>query len=362
MSFIGIGALSLIAGVAFAPKILSALNLNSEVAKKIASQEETPTSQTTPASPSSEWDHKPNYIAQNSAQYRKVSQQNYNSGIDPSQDKWSRGDMDVATISQDQKRKAEQDLKEKSAPLDADVNQSIAKEQALKAVAKDEDYLETRKRKPKSEYEVKAGSVIPATLQTGLNSDLPGYATAVVRANVFDSVTGNWLLIPKGSKLFGKYDSKISYGQSRLFISWNRIIFEDGTSINIKGMDGTDKEGYAGFNDKVDDHLGSLLGGALLMSVIGAGAQLSQPQNATGNGFIPSQNQTIGNTLAGNAGTQISTIAGQVVTKNMNVQPTIIIRPGYEFNVMVNKDMVLDPYAKLSKSEDNSDNDAGMME
>jgi len=115
------------------------------------------------------------------------------------------------------------------------------------------DYLSSRLTSAISPYEVKAGSVIPAAMISGLNSDLPGQIVAMVRENVYDSSTRQYLLIPQGAKLIGLYDSNIAYGQERVLVIWNRLIYPNGDSINLKGMPGTDLEGYAGFHDIVDN-------------------------------------------------------------------------------------------------------------
>lgn len=291
-----------------------------------------------PSSSNTNYNNIPDYIEQNNSKKSDSSNSNtsVNQPISETQ-KNKIGDMDVNSINAKQLEAAALT----SNPEPERVNQQLKASAAEKAVEDEEIYLGTRKKAAKSPYEVMAGTFIPATLETGLNSELPGYSTALVRQNVYDTVTGTFLLIPKGTRILGKYESKVAYGQKRLLLNWNRLIFSDGASITIKGMPGTDKEGYSGFADQVDNHFANLLSGAILMSVIGAGAQLSQPQTASG--VTPSQNEVVGQTIAGQAGTQIANIAGQVVQKNMNVSPTITIRPGYEFNIIVNKDMILEP-------------------
>lgn len=290
-----------------------------------------------PANNNINYSNIPDYIDQNNTKKVENNIPNSNNAMPSNENKKNIGDMDVNAINAKQLEAAA--ISSNTEP--ERVNQQLKAFAAEKAVEDDEIYLSSRKKAAKSPYQVMAGTFIPAVLETGLNSDLPGYSTAVVRQNVYDTVTGTFLLIPKGTKIFGKYESKIAYGQKRLLLNWNRLIFSDGASISIKGMPGTDKEGYSGFADQVDNHFANLLSGAILMSIIGAGAQLSQPQ--TSSGITPSQNEVIGQTIAGQAGTQIANITGQVVQKNMNVSPTISIRPGYEFNIIVNKDMILEP-------------------
>jgi type IV secretory pathway VirB10-like protein len=198
------------------------------------------------------------------------------------------------------------------------------------------DYLGASSQSPISKYEVQAGSIIPCILISGINSDLPGQITAQVRSNVYDSVTGNYLLIPQGARLVSLYDSQIAYGQERVLIAWNRIIFPNGKSIDLDGMPGIDLSGYAGFNDEVNNHYFKIFSSVLLMSALSAGAQLSQPQQSN-TIFTP---PTVGQTLAQSLGTNISNTGNMIAQKDLNIQPTLVIRPGYEFNISVTKDMV----------------------
>ena len=155
--------------------------------------------------------------------------------------------------------------------LATDINNQDGKQAFLKKVDSDDDYLENSKKKPRSPYEVKAGSYIPAALITGINSDLPGSVNAQVTDNVYDTVTGNYLLIPQGAKLVGEYNSNLTFGQKRVQVVWNRIIFPDGNSIDLEKMQGVDIAGYTGFHDKVDNHYLKIYGNAVLLSLMGAG-------------------------------------------------------------------------------------------
>lgn len=186
-----------------------------------------------------------------------------------------------------------------------------------------------------SPFEINSGTVIPAVLVTGLNSDLPGEIIGQVSENVFDTATGNHLLIPKGAKLFGQYDSQVSYGQNRLLVAWQRIIFPNGSTLEIGGMGGVDKTGSAGFEDQVDNHYWRLFTGALLTSIFSAGIQLSQPQTSNNNGV-----QGTGQTIGAAVGQQIGQLGVSISQKNLAIQPTIVIRQGYRFSVMVDKDVV----------------------
>ena len=187
---------------------------------------------------------------------------------------------------------------------------------------------------PASRFVVQAGAVIPAALITGIRSDLPGQVTAQVTENVYDSPTGKYLLIPQGSKLVGLYDSQISFGQDRVLLVWTRLLMPNGRSIVLERQPGADTQGFAGLEDEVDHHWGRLLMAAALSTVLGVGAELGATNNdsaivtALRRGSTDSLNQT----------------GQQVVRRNLNIQPTITIRPGFPVRVIVNRDLVLAPY------------------
>jgi type IV secretion system protein VirB10 len=205
---------------------------------------------------------------------------------------------------------------------------------------KDEILLQ-RKRAPLSAFEVKAGGVIPAILETAINSDLPGMVTARITESVYDTVTGRQLMIPQGSKVVGMYDSDTVYGQERVLLVWNRIIYPDGSSINIEGMQGADSAGQSGFADEVDRHFFRAFQSALLMSMLSAGIQQSQAPQQTQINQQPSAGQTMGQEM----GRMMGQLGMEIVRKGLNLKPTITVRAGYQFNIMVNKDMVFDePY------------------
>jgi type IV secretion system protein TrbI len=183
-------------------------------------------------------------------------------------------------------------------------------------------------------YVVQAGSVIPAALLTGIRSDLPGQVTGQVTENVYDSPSGRYLLIPQGSKLIGIYDSQVSFGQSRVLLVWTRLIFPNGRSIVLERQSGADPEGYAGLEDQVDYHWSRLFMAAALSTLLGVGSELgasntdSDIVRALRRGSSDSLNQT----------------GQQIVRRNLNVQPTLTIRPGFPVRVIVNRDLVLAPY------------------
>lgn len=186
--------------------------------------------------------------------------------------------------------------------------------------------------------ELKAGHIIPGVLISGINSDLPGQILAQVSQPVFDTVTGQNMLVPAGAKLIGTYDSAITLGQQRALVAWTRIIFPDGSSISLDNMPGADQEGYGGFSDQVNNHLGRIFGYGLLLSTFSAGVQLSQPQATNGENLSSSQ------IIAGSLGQQMGQLGMQMAQRNMNIQPTLEIRPGYQFNIMVTKDIILPPW------------------
>lgn len=198
------------------------------------------------------------------------------------------------------------------------------------------DYLQTRLSPPRSRFEVKAGTIIPAALVTGLNSDLPGEVIATVTENVYDHVTGRYILIPQGTRLFGRYDSRVAYKQSRALVVWNRIIYPNGNSINIGGMTGSDATGAAGLADRVNNHFGSLIKGVTLSTAIAIGGAAADRAGTQRDQLV---------TAGGGALSQEASRTGQqIVTRELDRQPTITVRPGFRLRVIVNKDMILTPY------------------
>jgi type IV secretion system protein VirB10 len=198
-----------------------------------------------------------------------------------------------------------------------------------------EPYLQKPYLHPLSPYQVNAGTFIPAALITGLNSDTPGDVVAVVTESVYDTPSGESLLIPQGTKVYGKYDSRVAYGQTRAVVGWDRLIFPNGRSIVISRMVGTDGAGQAGLADAVDNHYGKLIGGALISTLISFGGNLAREDADFRDSYYD-----IGDTVA-----QESARVGQMINRrNLNVQPTIRVRPGFRLNIMVNRDMILEPY------------------
>ncbi|OOO33513.1 UNVERIFIED_ORG: conjugal transfer protein TrbI [Rhizobium sophorae] len=219
---------------------------------------------------------------------------------------------------------------------EVDQNGQKSKEEFFNSDLKELGYLPNRVVPQQSPYELKRGSVIPATLITGINSDLPGRITAQVSQNVYDSATGHRLLIPQGAKLFGRYDSKVSFGQSRVLVVWTDLIFPNGATLQIGGMAGTDAQGYGGFNDKVNNHYWRTFGSAALIALIGTGIDASLPESST----LATQ-ETASDAARRNFAESFGRVAEQTISRNLNVQPTLEIRPGYKFNVLVDQDIVL---------------------
>lgn len=188
---------------------------------------------------------------------------------------------------------------------------------------------------PKSTYELQTGFVIPATLISGINSDLPGQIEGQVSKNVYDSPTGKHLLIPQGSRLVGAYSSNIKFGQARILVAWQRIVFPDGKSLDIGNMPGATGAGYAGLKDQVNNHYFRTFASAVLMSGITAGVTLSQDNDNNSD----SNSQRASDAMSEALGQQLGQLAAQMIARNLNVSPTLEIRPGFRFNVLVTKDI-----------------------
>lgn len=226
-----------------------------------------------------------------------------------------------------------------------DQNKQVRKETFLKDAQKQlpEVYLKEVRTRAASPYQINAGWKIPAVLECGLNSDLPGMACARVREEVRDSATGQYVLIPPGTAIIGTYDSQVAVGQERVLVVWNRLIFPDGSSMSLQGMPGSDQAGNAGFGADVDNHYMKAFTGAILTSMVGAGIQLSQPQQSANNNQAPS----VGQTMAGSLGQQLGTVSTNQIQRNLQVQPTLTVKPGYRFIISVTKDIVFpEPYRR----------------
>ena len=193
-------------------------------------------------------------------------------------------------------------------------------------------YSNHRLEAPASPYQVIAGTVIPAALETGANSDLPGTVLARTTAPVYDTATGRHLLIPQQSKLVGTYNSDIAYGQSRILVIWTRLIMPDGSSILLDRLPGSDQAGFAGLADEVDNHYWRLFGGALLTSIINAGAELARGGD---------DGDAIADAIRRGSGDTVSQLGAAITRRNLNIAPTLTVRPGWPVNLIVQKDMIL---------------------
>ena len=190
--------------------------------------------------------------------------------------------------------------------------------------------------RPASPYVVQAGTIIPAALMTGIRSDLPGQITAQVTEAVYDTPSGRAKLIPQGARLIGIYDSQVAFGQSRVLLVWTRLIMPDGRSIVLERQQGTDAGGYSGLEDDVDNHWAELFKAALLSTTLGVGAEL-------GSGADIGSNTDIVHALRLTGANSLNQTGQQVVRRNLNIQPTLTIRPGFPIRVIVNRDLVIEP-------------------
>ncbi|WP_372658996.1 TrbI/VirB10 family protein [Hydrogenophaga sp.] len=193
---------------------------------------------------------------------------------------------------------------------------------------------------PVSPYQVMAGTVIAGALVTGIKSDLPGDVIATVTEPVYDTATGKYLLIPQGSRILGKYNSQVSYGQSRVQVVWNRIILPDTSSLTLDNLIGTDPAGYAGLEDDVDWHWDRIFAGAVLTTLLGVGAELAAPENRQdGDRVIIAGRDSLQDT--------VNQVGQEVTRRNLNIQPTLTSRPGLPVRIILNRDLVLRPYQPL---------------
>jgi len=187
-----------------------------------------------------------------------------------------------------------------------------------------------------SEFELKSGDFIPATLQTGINSDLPSKViVAIVSENVRDTISGKHILIPQGTRVIGTYDSSVTFGQERLLVVWQRLIFPDGKSIGLDNMQGVDLSGKAGITGEIDNHFSTLLKGVVLSSIMGSAAAIVTDRKNDWRGAA-----------AEGAGEQIVTIGERFADRALSRQPTINIEPGARLNIMVHSDLILEPYGE----------------
>jgi len=220
-------------------------------------------------------------------------------------------------------------------PEKDDPNRRVRKEQFMGAERR-YGYSPERITAPVDPYVLRVGAIIPAVLLSGINSDLPGMITAQVSRHVRDTATGRHILIPQGARLIGAYDSHIAMGQRRVLVAWHRLQYPDASVIELGAMPGADPGGYAGFDAAVDNHYARIFGNAFLLSLITSGGALAQPDN---------DSDRIDEAYA-DVASQWMQLGQKLIEKNLNIQPTLMVEPGYRFSVVVNQDLVLEPYGR----------------
>ncbi|MBN9261658.1 MAG: TrbI/VirB10 family protein, partial [Hyphomicrobium sp.] len=223
-------------------------------------------------------------------------------------------------------------------PTGTDATESLRKLTFLRSGPEKEIYNPHGLQTPASPYQLMAGTVIAASLVTGLNSDLPGFVIAQVTENIFDTVSGRYLLLPQGSRLIGKYDNVVAFGQERALVIWQRIILPDGSYVVIDSLPATDTGGYAGLADQVDLHTWQLLKGVALATVLGVGSEL------VFGGIGGSGDSDLIRALQLSTQSTTNRAGQRLVERHLNVQPTITVRPGWPLRVIVHKDIILRPY------------------
>ena len=214
-----------------------------------------------------------------------------------------------------------------------------ARNRAFMKEAADNGYLPELLKAQMGEFELTAGSVIPAVMLSGINSDLPGTIVAQTRQTVYSTNEPNAVVIPQGSRLIGRYSADVAYGQSRVLAAWDELILPNGSRISLRGMSAADGQGQSGIEDQVDNHFWKTWSSALLVSFLGVAAQQSQPQNQGAYNTPPAAAQA---TAA--AVNSLSEVGSKILQKNLNISPTLQIRPGMAFNVMVNRSIILPTY------------------
>lgn len=226
-------------------------------------------------------------------------------------------------------------------PQDAQGGLAIQKNAFLNNAGGARDYVAKSIQRPLSPYEIKAGTVIPAALVTGINSDLPGEIIAQVTENVFDTATGHFLLVPQGSRLVGKYDSLVSYGQNRALVVWARLILPNGDSIDLEGMPGSDQAGVAGLQDQTNHHRWEFAGALGVSTLLSLGPSIAQA--VAENGHSGSDTNVFTGPASG-LGSSSSQVGENLLNRELNRPNTITVRPGWPLNVLINRDLVMRSY------------------
>ncbi|EPW6985853.1 TrbI/VirB10 family protein [Vibrio parahaemolyticus] len=215
-----------------------------------------------------------------------------------------------------------------------------ASKDAFLSKAEQAGYLNARRELPASEYELTVGTLIPATLISAMNSDIPGNVIAQVSQNVYDSATGAAILIPQGTQLYGTYDARVAYGQRRLPVTWSRVNFPDGSKLNIGNMASMDVTGMNGLTGDINNHYWRLFGQATLLGGISG---ISQAAVSDGD----DDSRSTGESVADGVTQQYAETGNMLIRKNMNIQPTIEIDNAEQFYIMVSQDVILPPYSSI---------------
>jgi len=225
-----------------------------------------------------------------------------------------------------------------SGPSHDDPNNQDRKEAFTRSKSDSLIYASGTVQTPRSPYQLMAGAVIPAALWTGIDSDLPGEIVATVTENVFDTVTGRTLLVPQGSRLVGQYDSHVAFGQRRVLLVWTRLIMPDGSSIILDRIPATDTQGRAGLEDGVNWHWDRIFSAAAVSTLIGVASELAVPESRGGQG------NTVVFATRSSLQDTVNQVGQELTRRNLDIQPTLTIRPGFPVRAIVNKDLILRPY------------------
>ncbi len=218
-----------------------------------------------------------------------------------------------------------------AAPPGTEPQSDAGRRQAFLERASDRRTVSTERLNGLASPEIlQAGSVIPAALITGIRSDLPGLVTAQVTQNVYDSPTGRILLIPQGSRLIGDYDADVAFGQSRVLLAWNRLILPDGRSILLERQPASDPSGFAGLQDSTDYHWGGVLKAALVSTLLGVGSEIGSGSDSD-----------LARAIRRGGQDSVNRAGEQIVSRELNIRPTLTIRPGLPVRVLVTRDLVL---------------------
>jgi type IV secretory pathway VirB10-like protein len=226
-------------------------------------------------------------------------------------------------------------------PSEAQGGLAVQKNAFLSNGGSSRDYVAKPLQTPLSPYEIKAGTLIPAALLTGIDSDLPGEIIAQVSENVFDTATGRYLLVPQGSRLIGKYDSLVSYGQNRALVVWNRLILPNGDSIDLEGMPGSDETGAAGLEDETNHHRWAFAGALAVSTLLALGPSVAQSVAQSGHSGTDTNVYT---SPATTLGSNTSQVGENMLNRELNRPNTITVRPGWPLNVLINRDLVMRSY------------------